>query len=90
MKRSFALKNGLIFLLAFCLIVSMSFAGAGYAFAAEGDETAEEFTPPDNGIPVVYLNIDESNVTIEEMHSDPEHNTKCTGTFTLDVPDGFT
>lgn len=54
-----------------------------------GDDPEPEPSKIDNGIPVVYLNIDESEVTIDQMNSDPDHATKCVGTFTLDVPDGF-
>ena len=74
------------FVLIFVFFIVLAASGLSDAvFAEDGDGVTV-----DNGIPVVYLNIDESNVTIEEMNSDPEHNTKCTGTFTLDVPDGFT
>ena len=43
----------------------------------------------DHGIPVIYIHIDESEVTIEDMNTDPEHNTTCTGTMDIVVPDGF-
>ncbi|MGN0244253.1 MAG: CotH kinase family protein [Lachnospiraceae bacterium] len=41
------------------------------------------------GLPVVTLTIDESQGTIEAMNADPEHDTKCYGTFTLTLPDGY-
>ena len=43
----------------------------------------------DNDIPVVYLNIDESKGTIEEMHNSSDHSVYCYGTISIDVPDGF-
>ena len=49
---------------------------------------AEE-VKPDNGIPVVYLNIDESQGTIDEMLTSPDHTAYCYGTFRVDVPEGF-
>lgn len=47
----------------------------------------------DNGVPVVYLTIDESAEgcgTIEEMNQSPDHSVRCTGTVRIDVPDGYT
>lgn len=38
-------------------------------------------------LPTLYLNIDESKTTIQEMNSDPNHDTKCSGEMRLDVPD---
>lgn len=81
MKKSFALNCLFVFI--FLLIMTLCLTGT--AFAEDEGVTPQ----PDGSIPIVYLDIDESEVTIEEMNSDPEHNTKCTGTFTLDVPDGF-
>ena len=43
----------------------------------------------DNGIPVVYLNIDESRGTIEDMLSSPDHSVYCYGTISIQVPEGF-
>ena len=42
-----------------------------------------------NGIPVIYLNIDESKVTIEEMNSSPDHSVTCEGTLDIKVPENF-
>jgi len=39
-----------------------------------------------NGIPVIYLNIDESRGTIDAMNSDPKHNTYCYGTLDFKLP----
>ena len=47
----------------------------------------------DNGIPVLYISIDESAegfATISEMNESPDHSVMCTGTVRLDVPDGYT
>ncbi|SCW26664.1 Ig-like domain (group 2) [Ruminococcaceae bacterium YRB3002] len=44
---------------------------------------------PDNGIPVVYLNIDESEGTIEDMIRSADHSAYCYGKLDIDVPEGF-
>ncbi len=49
----------------------------------------EEPLIPDNGIPIVYLNIDESRGTIEDMLSSPKHEVYCYGKVSIDVPEGF-
>ena len=46
-------------------------------------------TEPDNGIPVVYINIDESEGTIEDMLSSEDHSVYCYGTISIRVPEGF-
>ena len=43
----------------------------------------------DNGIPVVYLNIDETDTTIEEMNASVDHSVYCYGTISIKVPEGF-
>ena len=44
---------------------------------------------PDNGIPVVYLNIDESRGTIDDMIASSDHSVFCYGKMSIDVPEGF-
>ncbi len=44
---------------------------------------------PDNGIPVVYLNIDESQGTIQDMITSDRHTAYCYGSVSIDVPEGF-
>lgn len=43
-------------------------------------------TEVNNGIPVIYLHIDESKGTIDAMNSDPKHNTYCYGTMDFILP----
>ena len=43
----------------------------------------------DNGIPVVYLNIDESRGTIEDMIQSGDHSVYCYGKLSVEVPEGF-
>ena len=66
----------------------------GYAFAAEEETAAFDLAElADNGIPVLYINIDETAEgygTIEEMNSSPNHSVECTGMVKLDVPEGYT
>ena len=51
--------------------------------AEESDEV------PDNGIPVVYINIDESQGTIRQMYDSVDHSVYCYGTIRITVPEGF-
>ena len=53
---------------------------------------AAEAALPQNGIPLVIIEIDESegNNTIEEMNASEDHSVKCTGTMQIIVPEGFT
>lgn len=53
------------------------------------EDTGNEKRPVLNGIPVIYIDIDESKGTIEAMNSDAEHNTKCKGSITVVCPDGY-
>ena len=55
---------------------------------AETEKITEEVSI-DNGIPVIYLNIDESRGTIEDMMASEDHSVYCYGTVTIDVPEGF-
>lgn len=43
----------------------------------------------ESSLPVVYLNIDETQGAIAAMNADPEHETECYGSMTLQVPDGY-
>ena len=40
-------------------------------------------------IPLVTINIDESQGTIEAMNSDYDHNTMCYGSVTIEVPESY-
>lgn len=51
-------------------------------------EETDEVTV-DNGIPVVYVDIDESQGTIADMIASPDHSVCCYGTVSIDVPEGF-
>ena len=68
-----------LFAMAAAIILCLTLGTAEAVFAEE----------PDNGLPVVYLTIDESKGTIEAMNTDQDHKTKCVGTMSIDVPDGF-
>ena len=43
----------------------------------------------EDGLPTVYLDIDESIQTITAMNTDPEHLTECYGNMTLQIPAGY-
>jgi len=51
-------------------------------------EETDELTV-NNGIPVVYVEIDESQGTIADMIASPDHSVCCYGTVSIDVPEGF-
>ena len=57
--------------------------------SSEADAEESEEEEIDNGIPVVYLNIDESRGTIEDMLNSMDHSVYCYGTITIEVPEGF-
>ena len=44
---------------------------------------------PNNGLPVVYVDIDETRGTIESMYTSPNHSVYCYGTIRIEVPEGF-
>ena len=76
-----------ILTLALAAVLLLGQASAFPVFAADGDAAV------DNGIPVLYVHIDEGAEgygTIAEMNASPDHSVSCTGTLTLDVPDGYT
>ena len=49
----------------------------------------EETIHIDNGIPVIYLNIDEEQGSIQDMMNDVDHSVFCYGTLSIEVPEGF-
>ena len=51
---------------------------------------AEPALPEKTDIPVLAFDLDESKGTVEAMNADPAHQTKCRGTLTVTVPDGYT
>ncbi len=53
-----------------------------------GTGRADEVTV-DNGIPVIYIYIDESQGSIEDMLRSPDHSVLCYGTLSVKVPEGF-
>ncbi len=90
MRMSKALKNVFVAVLAGLVL----FAGIFYAYPVFADEQADGSQADvkvivDNGIPVVYINIDESRGTIDAMNSSSDHSVYCYGDITIDVPEGF-
>ena len=77
-------RNAFRILLSLMLIFVLGF-GMNHEVHAH-DVLIEEV---DNGIPVVYLNIDESRGTIEEMIGSVDHSVYCYGTISIAVPEGF-
>lgn len=65
--------------------------GGEYVYAA-GTDSFDLAELDDNGIPVLYISIDEDAEgygTIEQMNESEDHSVECTGTVRLDVPDGY-
>nr|MCR4805280.1 CotH kinase family protein [Clostridia bacterium] len=83
MKRVLTAKNNFVLFFA-CIFILLILCISDAAYAVENNKTTV-----DNGIPVVYLNIDESRGTIEDMIKSPDHSIYCYGTFSVDVPEGF-
>ena len=48
-----------------------------------------EYATPKHGIPVMYLNIDESKGTIDAMNNSPDHSANCYGTVDIKSPAGY-
>ncbi|MBO5609252.1 MAG: CotH kinase family protein [Eubacterium sp.] len=71
------------FLYAFVILIFMTMAMVVFGI----DSYAEE--NPDNGIPVIYITIDESQGTIDDMNNSENHSVSCYGTISIDVPEGF-
>ena len=88
------LASGLILGLALAMMQPASAADAATDTSQENNTTflqATSDTAPtiDNGVPVLYLNIDESQGTIEDMIASEDHSVYCYGTVSIDVPEGF-
>jgi len=80
MKHIPVLKTAFFYFSAFILLAVMF----SQPVSAETDEETV-----DNGIPVVYINIDESQGTIARMYDSVDHNVYCYGTISVSVPEGF-
>ena len=87
MKRFFR-KIVPVILAALLVVPDFAFIAGGTVFADDGDGESS-FTPPGNGLPVVYLDIDESRGKIAAMHSSSDHSVYCYGTVRIDAPDNF-
>ena len=61
--------------------------GTNAAFADGTEKTTEEILE-DNGLPVVYINIDDEE--FDKVNESDDHSYRCeTGTVTITVPDGY-
>ncbi len=82
------MKRTTVFRLVTALLL-VCLTAAGLFFAPDTASAEEEPLTVDNGIPVVYLNVDELQGTIEDMIASPDHSAYCYGTITISVPEGF-
>ena len=78
-KRLIGKGSAALLLLCLLLIAAICLPG--------GVSAANEAPKVDNGLPVVYLNIDESRGTIEEMIQSGDHSVYCYGKLSIDVPE---
>jgi uncharacterized protein YjdB len=84
MKKIFCYRRLAAMLCLTAALLFTFFLRTGSVRAEENDQVK-----PDNGIPVIYLNIDESEGTIEEMLASKDHSVYCYGTLSIEVPEGF-
>lgn len=84
MKNTLFSKHTFFVLILVFFIVLAASGLSDAVFAEDGDGVTV-----DNGIPIVYIDIDESRGTIEDMITSPDHSVYCYGTIRIDVPDGF-
>ena len=66
----------------------MTAIGVAAVWAAMAGLSFAEVTV-DNGIPVVYVTVNGSEADIDAMHKSEDHSVSCSGTVSIDVPDGF-
>ena len=71
------------------LLVILFVVALAYAATPAYAQQIDDDTVIDNGIPVVYVNIDETQGTIEDMLSSVDHSVYCYGTLSIHVPEGF-
>ena len=83
MRKPYTPKRFIAVFLLVCMAVSM----LSRSFAAHAEEETE--LRPDGSLPVVYLNIDESQGTIDDMIHSSDHSAYCYGKISIDVPEGF-
>jgi uncharacterized repeat protein (TIGR02543 family) len=82
MKNRIASKRLTALLLLVCMMISLF--SRSFSVHAEDKELR-----PDGSLPVIYLNIDESQGTIEDMIASDDHSAYCYGTLSIEVPEGF-
>ncbi len=91
-KTNLAAKKAISIILVTAMVFSFFLNFSGAVTKAETPETnnnEEGYTEPDNGLPVVYLNIDEMQGTIDAMNKSVDHSVHCYGTLSIDSPDNF-
>ncbi len=73
---------------ALMLVICIAVAAA-LCFPVFAEDRPQDTVTVDNGIPVVYINIDESQGTIYDMIDSVDHSVYCYGTISIVVPKGF-
>ena len=83
MRASMRITVRLITVVLFAAAIIFYAAGISCALDAETEL-------PDNGLPVVIIEIDETEGhTIEDMNASKDHSVECYGTMQINVPEGF-
>ena len=69
----------------FLFAAAVMFITGGTSYALD-----EEAGLPDNGLPVVTIEIDETEGhTIDDMNGSKDHSVECSGKMQITVPEGF-
>ena len=89
MGKRKTIRNTLLLKASCMILVLAGLIAAGMMTGTEPAFAAQTAGNVDNGIPVVYLEIDESKGTIADMNASPDHSVYCYGQVSISVPEGF-
>ena len=82
-------RNRISALFLILFVVLSMFSLSAYTQAEEEESDAIDPNEVGYGIPVLYMNIDESQGTIKKMHESTDHSDYCHGTMSISVPENF-
>ncbi len=96
MKKESFLKKYILLIISFFLLFCLS-----YHTVINAEEIPPEVpSEPENGIPLLIINIDEAELhedesgnsygTIQDMNESENHSVRCHGSITVKIPEGYT